>query len=57
MGDNCCKLCFVPEHDELRGPNYMIADAVPESCKDEECECHNKVHVHSGFGTSGCSCE
>lgn len=37
---SCCPKCFVPEHDELRPPEYMVSEAVPESCKDEECECH-----------------
>lgn len=37
----CCRECFFPSHDVLRGPNYMIADAVPDGCKDEDCKCHS----------------
>ena len=38
----CCEKCFVPEHDVLMAPDYMVSVAVPESCYDGECECHTK---------------
>lgn len=38
--EGCCNDCFIPSHDTLRGPDYMIADAMPEGCRGEECPCH-----------------
>lgn len=38
--EGCCKECFVPEHDALRGPDYMISEAVGEHCAQEDCPCH-----------------
>lgn len=37
---NCCRECFYPSYDKLVGPDYMVSMAMPEGCKDEECECH-----------------
>ena len=38
-GTQCCKECFVVSHDVHRG-FYDVA--VPDSCGDEECECHSQ---------------
>lgn len=39
MGDkNCCAECYVPEHDS-EGEDYR--GALPESCTDEGCQCHD----------------
>ena len=36
--DKCCDECFIPSHDVKRG---HLDVAVPESCSDEDCECHS----------------
>lgn len=44
MGDkNCCKDCFVSEHDyDYPLPSgHTVVTARPESCNNEECECHS----------------
>lgn len=41
----CCKECFVPSLDRLMPPDYMLAEAMPEACKDEECECHTPAEI------------
>lgn len=40
---NCCKECFVPDHDILVGEYMMVTATSGEYCKDEECECHKPI--------------
>ena len=37
LTEKCCPFCFCASHDTFIGG---IEQAVPDSCKDEDCECH-----------------
>jgi len=41
----CCPQCFVPSYDALMPPDYMVNQAMPDGCKDEDCLCHNQKSV------------
>lgn len=36
----CCKECFLPERDGAHFHSEAAGYALPEGCKDEECDCH-----------------
>lgn len=41
----CCKECFSPSYDTdyILPSGHSVVTAMPEGCKDEECECHLTV--------------
>lgn len=38
----CCGQCFESSRDILRGPDYMLTEASPEGCNNENCPCHSQ---------------
>lgn len=40
----CCGECFLPERDGSTFHSHAAGYALPEGCKDEDCECHKKEH-------------
>ena len=44
--DGCCDECFSPSQDVNYGYGLV---AVPDGCKDEECECHEYEPNFKGF--------
>ena len=43
--DSCCEECFSPSHDV---PTEFGERAVPDGCKDDECDCHHPDPLDDG---------
>ena len=46
----CCEKCYIPAHDELMPPDYMLSDNLPEGCSNDYCACHHLAPVGEGEG-------
>jgi hypothetical protein len=42
---SCCEECFSASHDVNFGRGWV---AIPDGCKDEECDCHNPDPTDDG---------